>query len=92
MPTDDISQYAMLSPTRPIDPTSGTFAFAQQQINQVPKQLKVDSGGIDQDDVEMGERVVLKDQNGQEVTGQVFLMSGGGKGAGGKGRNKYKSE
>lgn len=82
----------MLSPTRPIDPTSGTFAFAQQQINQVPKQLKVDSGGIDQDDVEMGERVVLKDQNGQEVTGQVFLMSGGGKGANGKGRNKYKSE
>lgn len=92
MPTYDISQYAILSPTRPIDPTGGTFAFAQQQINQVPKQLKVGSNGIDLDVVEMGERVVFEDENGHEATGQMFLMSGGGKGVGGKSRNKYKSE
>lgn len=82
----------MLSPTRPTDPTSGIFAFAQQQICQVPKQLKVDSNRVDLDGLKMGERVVLEDENGQEVAGQVFLMSGGGKGAGGKGRDKYKSE
>ncbi|KIR96488.1 hypothetical protein L804_06323 [Cryptococcus deuterogattii 2001/935-1] len=90
--TDDISEYAMLSPTRPTDPTSGTFAFAQQQISQVPKQLKVDSNGVDLDGLKMGERVVLEDENGQEVAGQVFLMSGGGKGIGGKGKEKYKSD
>ncbi|OXG71032.1 hypothetical protein C348_06909 [Cryptococcus neoformans Gb118] len=91
LPTYDISQYAILSPTRPIDPTGGTFAFAQQQINQVPKQLKVGSNGIDLDVVEMGERVVFEDENGHEATGQMFLMSGGGKGVGGKSRNKYKT-
>lgn len=70
----------MLSPTRPTDPTSGTFAFAQQQINQVPKQLKVDRSGVDLDGLKMGERVVLEDENGQEVAGQVFLMLEAAKG------------
>ncbi|ODO09290.1 hypothetical protein I350_02890 [Cryptococcus amylolentus CBS 6273] len=95
-PSFDISHYTMLSPTRPADPTSGTFAHAQAQLasptgNGPAKQLKVTADGVDLEGVEMGERVVVEDENGEEVTGQVFLMSGGGKGAGGKGRDKYKT-
>ncbi|WVQ73847.1 hypothetical protein IAR50_003428 [Cryptococcus sp. DSM 104548] len=94
-PSFDISHYTMLSPTRPADPTSGTFAHAQAQFASTShgpaKQLKMTADGVDLEGVEMGERVVVEDENGEEVTGQVFLMSGGGKGAGGKGRDKYKT-
>ncbi|WVN90462.1 uncharacterized protein L203_105698 [Cryptococcus depauperatus CBS 7841] len=89
---DDESCSPMLMSSHSVDPTSGIFAHAQSQSGQPKfKHLKVTSEGLDLNGVEMGERVVVEGENGEEITGHVFLMSGGGKGAGGKGREKYKT-
>ncbi|WRT65496.1 uncharacterized protein IL334_002439 [Kwoniella shivajii] len=84
------SGYLMLSPTQP-DPTSGTFAQAQMTLSEQPsKTLKI-SDNMDLGDVMPGEKVLVKNENCEEVVGQVFLMSGGGKGAMGKSREKWKT-
>jgi hypothetical protein len=69
----------MLSPNANIpDPTSGTFAHAQSQAIEQP--------------VSPGEVVKVVGEDGKEVLGTVFYMSGGGKGPAGKSKAKYKSE
>nr|XP_031863128.1 uncharacterized protein CI109_001607 [Kwoniella shandongensis]KAA5530200.1 hypothetical protein CI109_001607 [Kwoniella shandongensis] len=97
-----LSAYQMLSPTTANqlyvdgegtspDPTSGTFAQAQMQFTSATASAPKASLRIGEGDVELGEREVVEDAYGKEVVGTVFLMSGGGKGAGGKGREKYKT-
>ncbi|WVF66858.1 hypothetical protein IAT40_001601 [Kwoniella sp. CBS 6097] len=82
---------ALLSPRQTPDPTSGTFAQAQMRAPASNgKSLRL-RDGEDLDNVMPGERVVVEDENGQEVVGQIFLMSGGGKGAMGKSREKWKT-
>ncbi|WWC99100.1 hypothetical protein V866_005995 [Kwoniella sp. B9012] len=93
--TGALSGFRMLSPDRP-DPTSGTFAQAQMTpstATDFPKKtVKVnEDGGMDLGDVMPGEKVLIEDENGEEVVGQVFFMSGGGKGAMGKSREKWKT-
>ena len=74
----------MLSPTKTPDPTIGTFAQAQMAA-----QVKT----LDVAAMAPGETVTLADEDtGEEVMGTVFLMSGGGKGPGGKSKAKFKSE
>nr|XP_019050179.1 hypothetical protein I302_00603 [Kwoniella bestiolae CBS 10118]OCF29109.1 hypothetical protein I302_00603 [Kwoniella bestiolae CBS 10118] len=90
-----LSGFRMLSPNQP-DPTSGTFAHAQMTLSTASdypkKTLKVnEDGGMDLGDVMPGEKVLIEDENGEEVVGQVFFMSGGGKGAMGKSREKWKT-
>jgi hypothetical protein len=46
---------------------------------------------VDEKGIEPGERVTVSSPGGEEVPGVVFLMSGGGKGAVGKSKIKYKS-
>lgn len=79
-------EYEMLSPEAK-DPTEGTFA--QAQLRAKTKILDLDElvtkGAVP------GETVVLSGENGHEVTGTVYLMSGGGKGPAGKSRAKFKS-
>ncbi|KAK8861389.1 hypothetical protein IAR55_002208 [Kwoniella newhampshirensis] len=97
-----LSAYQMLSPTPPDqnlfngrvnvspDPTSGTFAQAQMQSPTPKKTLRI-RDSADVGEIGLGERVVVEDHEGKELVGTVFLMSGGGKGASGKGREKYKT-
>lgn len=47
---------------------------------------------VDEKGIVPGEKVVVAAENGEEVEGMVFLMSGGGKGPAGKGKAKFKSE
>ena len=42
--------------------------------------------------LETGQKIVMSAENGDEISATVFLMSGGGKGATGKSKSKYKSE
>ncbi|WVQ62791.1 uncharacterized protein L199_000939 [Kwoniella botswanensis] len=93
--TGALSGFRMLSPVRP-DPTSGTFAQAQMTpstATDFPKKtVKVnEDGGMDLGDIMPGEKVLIEDENGEEVVGQVVFMSGGGKGAMGKSREKWKT-
>ncbi|OCF78125.1 hypothetical protein I204_00061 [Kwoniella mangroviensis CBS 8886] len=93
--TGALSGFRMLSRNRP-DPTSGTFAQAQMTPSTATdfprKTVKVnEDGGMDLGDVMPGEKVLIEDENGEEVVGQVFFMSGGGKGAMGKSREKWKT-
>ncbi|WVQ94468.1 hypothetical protein IAU59_001547 [Kwoniella sp. CBS 9459] len=82
---------AMLSPRQTPDPTSGTFAQAQMRPPaNTGKTIRLREGE-DLSNVMPGERVVVEDENGQEVVGQIFMMSGGGKGAMGKSREKWKT-
>ncbi|WVR03998.1 hypothetical protein IAU60_000997 [Kwoniella sp. DSM 27419] len=74
------------------DPTSGTFAHAQMSLPSVPsKRLQLRADTLDLGDVQPGERVIVEDEDGTEVIGTVFFMSGGGKGAMGKSREKWKT-
>ena len=75
----------MLSPTAVPDPTGGIFAQAQMRPRASEDELETLR------DAAPGEVVALPSAKG-EVLGQVFLMSGGGKGPAGKSRAKYKSE
>ena len=70
------------------DPTMGTFA--QAQLSARAKFLGADD--VDLEGVAPGDTVKLGGENGEDVVGTVFLMSGGGKGPGGKNKTKYKSE
>nr|XP_019012276.1 uncharacterized protein I206_03122 [Kwoniella pini CBS 10737]OCF51057.1 hypothetical protein I206_03122 [Kwoniella pini CBS 10737] len=94
--TSNLSEFRMLSPTAP-DPTSGTFANAQitpstAESEPPSKSITVKKDGqIDLGDVMPGEKVLVADEDGEEVMGQVFFMSGGGKGAMGKSREKWKT-
>ncbi|RXK41408.1 hypothetical protein M231_01313 [Tremella mesenterica] len=80
-----IDKYRMLSPlkTPGLDPTGGIFAQAQMtpRDNDSTEMLK---------DAEPGETVIRPSDEG-EVVGQVFLMSGGGKGPVGKSKSKFKT-
>lgn len=70
------------------DPTHGTFARAQDATPLAELQLDTDALAT----IQSGDPVSLQDAEGKEITGHVFKLSGGGKGAGGKSRTKYKSE
>lgn len=70
------------------DPTRGTFARAQDATPLTELQLDADALAT----IQSGDPVSLQDAEGREITGHVFKLSGGGKGAGGKSRTKYKSE
>ena len=70
------------------DPTRGTFARAQDATPLTELQLDADALAT----IQSGDPVSLRDAEGKEITGHVFKLSGGGKGAGGKSRTKYKSE
>lgn len=70
------------------DPTHGTFARAQAATPLTELQLDTDALAT----IQSGDPVALRDVDGKEITGHVFKLSGGGKGAGGKSRTKYKSE
>ena len=70
------------------DATQGTFAQAQMKAQA--KALKIDE--LVENGAAPGETVVLASDDGAEIMGTVFLMSGGGKGPAGKSRAKYKSE
>ncbi|WWC87679.1 uncharacterized protein L201_002570 [Kwoniella dendrophila CBS 6074] len=99
-----LSGYKMLSNPSPPDPTSGTFAHAQmtpsiEKTNDdnsfLPKKtLKMNENGkngMDLGDIMPGEKVLIEDENGDSVLGQIYFMSGGGKGAMGKSREKWKT-
>nr|XP_018264511.1 uncharacterized protein I303_02680 [Kwoniella dejecticola CBS 10117]OBR86669.1 hypothetical protein I303_02680 [Kwoniella dejecticola CBS 10117] len=96
--TASLSGVRMLSPTAP-DPTSGTFAHAQMTPSTATgtgerpaKSITVKADGqLELGDVMPGERVLVQDEDGEEVVGQVFFMSGGGKGAVGKSKEKWKT-
>jgi hypothetical protein len=47
---------------------------------------------VDATEVQPGETVVVEDETGEEVVGEVYIMSGGGKGPAGKSKAKYRSE
>ncbi|OCF34640.1 hypothetical protein I316_03682 [Kwoniella heveanensis BCC8398] len=86
-----LSTSTLLSPRQTPDPTSGTFAQAQMRAPAASgKSLRL-RVGENLENVLPGERVVVEDENGEEIVGQVFLMSGGGKGAMGKSREKWKT-
>jgi hypothetical protein len=70
------------------DPTQGTFAAHQHESRKKTLSIK----DVDEKGVAPGERVVVAAENGHEVEGVVFLMSGGGKGAGGRSKAKYRCE
>lgn len=81
----------MLSPTVPTpgpDPSIGVFANAQQSAATHALTLQ----NLDLQDVVPGETVVLADQTGEDVVGQIYIMSGGGKGPAGKSKTKYRSQ
>lgn len=70
------------------DPTRGTFARAQATTPMT--ELRLDGDALAT--IQSGDPITLKDAHGKEISGHVFKLSGGGKGAGGKSRTKYKSE
>ena len=76
------------NPNAGSDPTSGTFAAHQIQAKMKTLTIK----DVDEKGIEPGERVTVSSLGGMEVPGVVFLMSGGGKGAVGKSKIKFKSE
>ncbi len=87
----DLSSYQMLSPTLPSpapQQTLGTFAQAQMKA-LTPK---VSLQDLEIADVIPGETIVVEGESGEEVIGQVYIMSGGGKGPAGKSKAKYRSE
>lgn len=47
---------------------------------------------VDEKAIMPGEKVIVAGEHGEELEGMVFLMSGGGKGPGGRGKSKFKSE
>jgi hypothetical protein len=75
------------NPNAELDPTSGTFAAHQIQSRMKTLTIK----DVEDKGIEPGERVTVSSPNGHEVPGVVFLMSGGGKGAVGKSKIKFKS-
>lgn len=89
----DVLRLRMLSPavaqSDSLDPTSGTFAHAQQQRQQ-PRRGSGESLAAG-DHIEPGANVVVTNEAGEEVLGTIFLMSGGGKGPAGKSKAKFKS-
>lgn len=73
------------------DYTSGVFAKAQKSVRRRSLNLQGDQE-VTITDVVPGETVVVAGSaEGEEAIGTVFLMSGGGKGAAGKSKSKYKS-
>lgn len=70
------------------DPTGGTFARAQATSPR--NGLRVDAATLAA--FKSGDRITVADLDGREVSGYVFKLSGGGKGAGGRARTKFKSE
>ena len=78
---------AKKNPHPEVDPTSGTFAAHQLQSRMKTLTIK----DVDEKGIEPGERVTVASPDGHEVPGVVFLMSGGGKGAVGKSKIKFKS-
>jgi hypothetical protein len=97
-----ISDYNMKSPTTANLPsavldrrtgdspdfTSGTFAAYQAEARRKTLTVK----DVDEKGIVPGEKVVVASENGTEVEGMVFLMSGGGKGPAGRGKAKFKSK
>ena len=83
----DLSSTSAGSNGNKADFTGGTFAAHQLQSRM--KSLTVKD--VDEKGIEPGERVTVSSPGGEEVPGVVFLMSGGGKGAVGKSKIKYKS-
>jgi hypothetical protein len=78
------SLYSMLSPNAVLTPTAGTFALAQASAP-----IK---NGNDQASINVGETVVVHDEKGDEVVGEVYVMSGGGAGLAGRTNKKFKSK
>lgn len=74
----------MLSPNAVLTPTAGTFALAQ-----ATEPIK---DGKDEEIINIGETVLVHDEKGDEVVGEVFVMSGGGAGLAGRANKKFKSE
>lgn len=70
----------MLSPTAVPSPTAGTFAMAQARRR------------LAEDEFTIGETVVVRDELGHDVVGEVYAMSGGGAGLAGRTNKKFKSE
>lgn len=70
------------------DFTSGTFAAFQAEARRNTFSVK----DVDEKGIIPGEKVVVAIENGEEVEGMVFLMSGGGKGPSGRGKSKFKSK
>lgn len=70
------------------DPTGGIFAARQIQAKRKSLSIK----DIEEVGESPGKKVVVEGQDGQEVEGTVFLMSGGGKGPSGKSKAKFKSK
>ena len=83
----DLSSTSAGSNGNKADFTGSTFAAHQLQSRM--KSLTVKD--VDEKGIEPGERVTVSSPGGEEVPGVVFLMSGGGKGAVGKSKIKYKS-
>lgn len=70
----------------------GTFAQAQDDALGRREPLAGHNSGLDMSDAQPGEVVVLSGDDGKEMMGTVFYMSGGGKGPAGKSKAKFKSE
>ncbi|KAK4687893.1 agmatinase, partial [Tremellales sp. Uapishka_1] len=79
-----VAAYQMQSPGTP-----GLGTFAQQQKGHT---RTLSLRNLDIKDVVAGERVVVEDGAGEEFVGEIYMMSGGGKGPGGKSKAKWKTE
>lgn len=71
------------------EPAGGIFANAQAQLRAQAKMSSVQD--IQEGKIQPGDTVLLGTEEGDEVKGTVFFMSGGGKGPGGNRKAKFKT-